>query len=143
MNKIRGFVFKYLYLIEGQPMYPCITTMASEGGICIFFPPITNSEETKISSSTKNVFLEITSSRSESSVKQTADTLLIESLNIFKPSSEDDIEIETEPMIIQQIKIVNPRGESRRGHQFVATSVDVKQFQKGKNSVMNKTRGWC
>lgn len=77
-------VHKYLYLIEGQALYPCITTMTSEGGICISFPPITNSDETKISTTTKNILLEITSGRSESSVRQIADSLLIESLNIFK-----------------------------------------------------------
>ncbi|XP_039655895.1 leucine-rich repeat-containing protein 47-like [Perca fluviatilis] len=49
---------KYLQLLQGKEMYPCLVD--AEGHV-ISFPPITNSEKTKIKKSTKELFLEVTS----------------------------------------------------------------------------------
>jgi hypothetical protein len=44
-NKII-FCYRYLYLLEGRPVYPCLMN----GGHAISLPPITNSDSTKVSS---------------------------------------------------------------------------------------------
>lgn len=51
-------IHKYLYLLEGKPLYPCLMDKSQR---VISFPPITNSEITKISLSTQEIFLEVTS----------------------------------------------------------------------------------
>jgi hypothetical protein len=39
------FRYRYLYLLEGKPVYPCLMN----GGHAISLPPITNSDSTKVS----------------------------------------------------------------------------------------------
>lgn len=39
-------IHKYLYLLEGRPKYPCLLNSAE----VISFPPITNSDTTKVNS---------------------------------------------------------------------------------------------
>jgi hypothetical protein len=45
-NQIKMFCYRYLYLLEGKPVYPCLMN----GGHAISLPPITNSDSTKVSS---------------------------------------------------------------------------------------------
>ena len=57
-SNVYSGIHKYLYLLEGKPLYPCL--MDSKGQI-ISFPPITNSDITKMSPDTKTMFVEVTS----------------------------------------------------------------------------------
>ncbi|RWS11240.1 leucine-rich repeat-containing protein 47-like protein, partial [Dinothrombium tinctorium] len=50
-------IHKYLYLLKGKQRYPCLV---DEQGTVISFPPLTNSNVTKISKETKDLFLEVT-----------------------------------------------------------------------------------
>lgn len=50
-------IYKYLYLIEGKPLFPCVIDSNNQ---VISFPPITNSDITKMSVNTKNMFIEVT-----------------------------------------------------------------------------------
>lgn len=54
-------VHKYLYLLEGKPVYPCLLDHSQQ---VISFPPITNSDVTKMSPSTTTMFVEVTSATS-------------------------------------------------------------------------------
>lgn len=51
-------IHKYLYLLEGKSVYPCLLDSTDQ---VISFPPITNSDITKMSVSTKTMFVEVTS----------------------------------------------------------------------------------
>ena len=51
-------IHKYLYLLEGKPLYPCLL---DNSGQVVSFPPITNSDITKMSPNTKTMFVEVTS----------------------------------------------------------------------------------
>lgn len=54
-------IHKYLYLLEGKPLYPCLVDHSQ---VVISFPPITNSDTTKISLSTQTMLIEVTSAAS-------------------------------------------------------------------------------
>ncbi|XP_044260423.1 leucine-rich repeat-containing protein 47-like [Tribolium madens] len=68
-------IHKYLYLIEGRSRFPCLV---NSQGTVISFPPITNSEVSKIEVGTKNLLIEVTSSLSLHLCKVAMETLLRE-----------------------------------------------------------------
>lgn len=51
-------IHKYLYLLEGKSMFPCLMDHSQQ---VISFPPITNSDITKMSLSTQTMLVEVTS----------------------------------------------------------------------------------
>ena len=55
-------VHKYLYLLEGKSHYPCLLDSSMQ---VISFPPITNSDITKMSVNTKTMLVEVTSASSQ------------------------------------------------------------------------------
>ncbi|XP_069550023.1 leucine-rich repeat-containing protein 47 [Brachyistius frenatus] len=69
---------KYLQLLQGKSLYPCLVD--AEGHV-ISFPPITNSEKTKIKKTTKELFLEVTSATSLQTCKDIMDALIVVSLS--------------------------------------------------------------
>lgn len=77
-NKLSG-IHKYLDLLHEKPEYPCLV---DKEGCVISFPPITNSDKTKISKDTTSLLIEVTSSRSLHICKEVMDTLLQEMLNM-------------------------------------------------------------
>ncbi|KAM6296354.1 leucine-rich repeat-containing protein 47 [Aegotheles albertisi] len=65
---------KYLQLLDGKDNYPCLVDAE---GVVISFPPITNSEKTKIRKDTRDLFLEVTSDTSLQICKNVMDTLIL------------------------------------------------------------------
>lgn len=59
-------IHKYLYLLEGKPLYPCLLDAEAK---VISFPPITNSDITKMSANTKTMFVEVTSALNHQTCK--------------------------------------------------------------------------
>ncbi|XP_068623611.1 leucine-rich repeat-containing protein 47-like [Battus philenor] len=99
-------IHKYLYLLEGKPKYPCLEDAS---GKVISFPPITNSEDTKMSSDTKTMFVEVTSHASLAACKTVMDKLLQECLLLGigdEPTGSNDFHTLT----VQQVKIVDTEG---------------------------------
>nr|XP_061803597.1 leucine-rich repeat-containing protein 47-like [Nerophis lumbriciformis] len=80
---------KYLQLLKGKALYPCLVD--AEGHV-ISFPPITNSEKTKIKKTTKELFLEVTSANSLQTCKDVMDTLIekMAELNKFTAAQGED-----------------------------------------------------
>ncbi|XP_034392911.1 leucine-rich repeat-containing protein 47 [Cyclopterus lumpus] len=115
---------KYLQLLQGKAMYPCIVD--AEGHV-ISFPPITNSEKTKIKKTTKELFLEVTSAASLQTCKDVMDALIVKMAELNKFTSEhreeagsdgegegpQDPAASSEPsseLIVQQIRTVDQDG---------------------------------
>ncbi|XP_019944604.2 leucine-rich repeat-containing protein 47 [Paralichthys olivaceus] len=116
---------KYLQLLQGKPFYPCLVD--AEGHV-ISFPPITNSENTKIKKTTKELFLEVTSSTSLQTCKDIMDALIVKMAELNKFTADhreeagSDVEGEgpTEPaeasdkasseLIVQQVRTVDQDG---------------------------------
>ncbi|XP_007236744.3 leucine-rich repeat-containing protein 47 [Astyanax mexicanus] len=72
---------KYLQLLDGKDRYPCLV---DADGHVISFPPITNSERTKIRKTTRELFLEVTSSTSLQTCKDVMDMLIIKMAELNK-----------------------------------------------------------
>lgn len=51
-------IHKYIYLLEGKPLFPCLLDASEQ---VISFPPITNSDITKMSVNTQAILIEVTS----------------------------------------------------------------------------------
>uniref|UniRef100_UPI003AABC4F4 leucine-rich repeat-containing protein 47 n=1 Tax=Centroberyx gerrardi TaxID=166262 RepID=UPI003AABC4F4 len=115
---------KYLQLLDGKALYPCL--LDADGHV-ISFPPITNSEKTKIRKTTKELFLEVTSSTSLQTCKDVMDALIAKmaELNKFtaehkeEAGSDGEGEAPPEPaadgntsseLIVQQIRTVDQDG---------------------------------
>ncbi|KAL3858083.1 hypothetical protein ACJMK2_012697 [Sinanodonta woodiana] len=72
-------VHKYLDLLADKVQYPCLI---NGNGQVISFPPITNSEKTKISKETTAILIEVTSSTNLDTCKKVMDELLYKMLEI-------------------------------------------------------------
>lgn len=68
---------QYLNLLKDQDLYACLQ---DSGGRVISFPPITNSECSKVSEATADVLVEVTSGSKLAHAKAAADALLREML---------------------------------------------------------------
>ncbi|XP_030210389.1 leucine-rich repeat-containing protein 47 [Gadus morhua] len=84
---------KYLQLLDGKELYPCLVD--AEGHV-ISFPPITNSDKTKISQTTKELFLEVTSSTSLQTCKDVMDALIVKMAELNKFTAERNEETDAE-----------------------------------------------
>lgn len=115
---------KYLQILQGKALYPCLVD--AEGHV-ISFPPITNSEKTKIKKTTKELFLEVTSATSLQTCKHVMDALIVKmaELNKFtaehqeEPGSDGEGDGPQEPatshetsseLIVQQVRTVDHDG---------------------------------
>uniref|UniRef100_A0A8D2AEJ1 Leucine-rich repeat-containing protein 47 n=1 Tax=Sciurus vulgaris TaxID=55149 RepID=A0A8D2AEJ1_SCIVU len=77
---------RYLHLLDGKENYPCL--MDADGDV-ISFPPITNSEKTKIKKTTSDLFLEVTSATSLQICKDVMDTLILKMAEMNKHTLEN------------------------------------------------------
>lgn len=75
-NQLSG-IYKYLSLLDGQTKFAYLSDQSSQ---VISLPPLTNSEITRMSSSTKNVLIEVTSTESSETCKKIMEQLLAEML---------------------------------------------------------------
>ncbi|KAM9687001.1 leucine-rich repeat-containing protein 47 isoform 3-T3 [Trichechus inunguis] len=72
---------RYLHLLDGKDNYPCLV---DADGDVISFPPITNSDKTKIKKTTTDLFLEVTSATSLQMCKDIMDALILKMAEINK-----------------------------------------------------------
>ncbi|KAM6219300.1 leucine-rich repeat-containing protein 47 [Rhynchocyon petersi] len=124
---------KYLHLLDGKDNYPCLV---DADGDVISFPPITNSEKTKIRKATSDLFLEVTSATSLQICKDIMDALILKMAELNRytlENKEDDSLSDTEadpmsgqfpnpktnqsadrdgtsPLIIEQVRVVDMEG---------------------------------
>ncbi|CAJ1055516.1 leucine-rich repeat-containing protein 47 [Xyrichtys novacula] len=115
---------KYLQILQGKSLYPCLVD--AEGHV-ISFPPITNSEKTKIKKTTEELFLEVTSATSLQTCKDVMDALIVKMAELNKFTAEhkeeagSDGEGDTPPepaascetsseLIVQQVRTVDQEG---------------------------------
>ncbi|XP_064423829.1 leucine-rich repeat-containing protein 47 [Latimeria chalumnae] len=77
---------KYLHLLDDKESYPCLVDTEDH---VISFPPITNSERTKIRKTTTDVFVEVTSSASLQVCKNVMDALILKMAELNKFTLEN------------------------------------------------------
>ncbi|KAI4883091.1 hypothetical protein NFI96_011967 [Prochilodus magdalenae] len=114
---------KYLQLLDGKDNYPCLV---DADGHVISFPPITNSEKTKIKKTTRELFIEVTSSTNLQICKDVMDTLIIKmaELNKFtfdhkeEAGSDGEMDSTSDPLdslalpelTVVQVKVLDAEG---------------------------------
>uniref|UniRef100_F6SC49 Leucine rich repeat containing 47 n=1 Tax=Ornithorhynchus anatinus TaxID=9258 RepID=F6SC49_ORNAN len=122
---------KYIHLLDGKENYPCLV---DADDVVISFPPITNSEKTKIKKTTSDLFLEVTSATSLQICKDIMDTLILKmaELNRVTLESEEESLSDSEldassgpispklalnsekegnsPLIVEQVRVVDSEG---------------------------------
>ncbi|KFQ25244.1 Leucine-rich repeat-containing protein 47, partial [Merops nubicus] len=121
---------RYLRLLGGKDNYPCLVDAE---GVVISFPPITNSEKTKIRKDTHDLFLEVTSNTSLQICKDVMDTLILKiaELNKFTLEDKEDSGSDNEsdalcgpvnlnpsqnvqpvnsPLVVEQVRVVDMDG---------------------------------
>ncbi|NWX12859.1 LRC47 protein, partial [Aegotheles bennettii] len=121
---------KYLQLLDGKDNYPCLVDAE---GVVISFPPITNSEKTKIRKDTRDLFLEVTSDTSLQICKNVMDTLILKiaELNRLTLENKEDSGSDHEsdalrgpvdlnpsqavqpgsiPLVVEQVRVVDTDG---------------------------------
>ncbi|XP_068096588.1 leucine-rich repeat-containing protein 47 [Hyperolius riggenbachi] len=87
---------KYLRLLDGKENYPCLVDAENE---VISFPPITNSDKTKITKTTQALLLEVTSATSLQVCKDVMDALIMKMAELNKftlENKEEDIGSDSE-----------------------------------------------
>uniref|UniRef100_UPI00398E668F leucine-rich repeat-containing protein 47 isoform X2 n=1 Tax=Pristiophorus japonicus TaxID=55135 RepID=UPI00398E668F len=77
---------KYLQLLNGKENFPCLVDAEDH---VISFPPITNSDKTKIRKATGQLFLEVTSSTSLQVCKDVMDSLIVRMAELNKFTFEN------------------------------------------------------
>ncbi|MFH4975952.1 hypothetical protein AB6A40_002661 [Gnathostoma spinigerum] len=88
---------KYLHLVEKMDLYPCTVDST---GLVISFAPVTNSELTKMTTETNDIFIEVSSGESQTLCREIMDEL-VRSLFVGGISS---------PLTVEQIKVVQHGG---------------------------------
>ncbi|XP_069136167.1 leucine-rich repeat-containing protein 47-like [Argopecten irradians] len=107
-NTLSG-IHQYLDLLKDKVQYPCL--LDGDGEV-ISFPPITNSEKTKISKETTELFIEVTSSTSLDVCKKAMDELLLKMLEMGCGSSKGD-EASAGPdsspqrLVVEQVRVLD------------------------------------
>lgn len=97
-------IHKYLYLLENKDTFPYLED--AEGNI-ISLPPLTNSEITKISTETKNIFIEVTGATAPACKKAIEGLVQEMLLNGIGTKEMEDGGVE---IIVQQVKITDLDG---------------------------------
>lgn len=126
-NQLSG-LYKYLNLLTNKSVFPVLKDGENN---FISMPPLTNSEKTRMSLKTKDIFVEITSNQNLDFCKKVMEELIIEMLNFNlcsknqnellndklknlklneEASNEDEISKVKQTMWIQQTKIVDSKG---------------------------------
>ncbi|KAK2513576.1 Lrrc47 [Columba guinea] len=122
---------RYLQLLDGKDNYPCLVD--AEGAV-ISFPPITNSEKTKVRKDTRDLFLEVTSDTSLQICKDVMDTLILKIAELNRSTLENKEESGSDnesdalcgpvnsdqntqprnvPLALEQVRVVDTDGNLR------------------------------
>ncbi|KAK2898497.1 hypothetical protein QQF64_032276 [Cirrhinus molitorella] len=114
---------KYLQLLDGKDLYPCLVDAEDH---VVSFPPITNSERTKIKKSTQELFLEVTSSTSLQICKDVMDTLIIKmaELNKLTFDAKEDVGSDEETDVISNRPTEDPASPELTVVQVKVVDVD-------------------
>ncbi|CAL4142353.1 unnamed protein product, partial [Meganyctiphanes norvegica] len=91
-------IHRFLHLLQNWSMWPCFV---DADGVVISLPPITNSDTTKISPETENVFVEVTSSTSLAKAKEAMDALVMVALPLSAHTNENGHAV----LSVQQVRV--------------------------------------
>ncbi|XP_011867263.1 PREDICTED: leucine-rich repeat-containing protein 47-like [Vollenhovia emeryi] len=102
-------IHKYVYLLEGKSSFPCLLDQSEQ---VISFPPITNSDVTKMSASTQVMLVEVTSAISYTVCRNVLDQFLKELIvaGLAESAESKNTDNRCNSLTVQQIKVVDTQG---------------------------------
>ncbi|KAL5017258.1 hypothetical protein ScPMuIL_006847 [Solemya velum] len=120
-SNMYNFDIRYLDLLKDKVQYPCL--LDADGHV-ISFPPITNSDKTKITKDTADIFVEVTSSSGLDVCKTVMEELLVRMLEMGIGDFEEEEQNEAgdaatcdvsspHKLLVEQVKIVDHQGSMR------------------------------
>ncbi|XP_076643623.1 leucine-rich repeat-containing protein 47 [Halictus rubicundus] len=110
-RNVYSSIHKYLYLLEGKALFPCLLDATEQ---VISFPPITNSDITKMSVNTETVLVEVTSATSYFICRTVLDQFLKEIVTLgFGCISEEEDNTNFHNLVVEQIKVVDMDGNMK------------------------------
>lgn len=109
-NPFKSGLYKYLSLVEGATLYTVVRD-ATKG--VISFPPVTNSERSKIRAEKLDVMLEVTSPTDLATCKSVMENLISKLLEAGLRSipTEDCAAEGKQVLLIEQVRVVNGDGQ--------------------------------
>lgn len=104
-------IHKYLYLLEGKPLFPCLLDATER---VISFPPITNSDNTKMSADTEAMLIEVTSATSYQICRNVLDQFLKELVTLgFGCLPQEENASSYHQLLVEQVKVVDIEGNMK------------------------------
>lgn len=98
-------IHQYLSLLDDLDVFP---SLRDSSGRVISLPPITNSNLTKISQETRDIFVEVTSGKKLQVAKTVADQIIQDSLLLL--GRDEDTTPDLSTLAIEQVKVVDRQG---------------------------------
>ncbi|XP_057304721.1 leucine-rich repeat-containing protein 47-like [Hydractinia symbiolongicarpus] len=105
-RQVKTGLYKFIDLVDGKELLACIKN--SDGDV-ISFPPITNSEMTKIHSSVADVFIEVTSPTSLPQCKFVMEEIIRQMYHLGFSSVVDEME----GIVLEQMRVCDEKGDLR------------------------------
>ena len=96
--------------MKDKSEYACLQDAS---GRIISFPPITNSEGSKIQPETTDIFVEVTSSSKLAVAKSVADALVQEMLKAELGKKGEEVSPDAKVLVVEQVKIVDSDGHHK------------------------------
>ena len=100
---------QYLHLLDSWTVYPCLT----DSDTVISFPPVTNSDNSRISETTTTVMIEVTASSKLDEAKMVMDQLLVDMTDIWPSLS------------VIQARVLSQAGELKVGRMIVRSRLTL------------------
>lgn len=119
-------IYKYLHLLDNQENFAFFET---DTGTTLSLPPLTNSDVTKLSTNTKRILIEVTSSIGAGVTTQVMSQLLAKALEMnLSPSNNDDHVLE-----VEQVRFDNIDGNFRS---VFPSKVDLEELENDTTQVI-------
>lgn len=122
-------VYKYLHLLDDQENFAFFET---DTGITLSLPPMTNSDVTKLSTNTKKILVEVTSSVSASICQQVMSQLLSKALELNLTASSSDAD-EKLTLELEQVRFVGLDGNLKSVY---PSKVDLEELENDTTQVI-------
>ena len=121
-------VYKYLHLLDDQENFAFFET---DTGITLSLPPLTNSDITKLSTNTKKILVEVTSSAGASICNQVMSQLLSKALELnLSPSGDDAQSLE-----LEQVRFISADGNLKSVY---PSKVDLEELENDTTQVVRQ-----
>ncbi|XP_078413811.1 leucine-rich repeat-containing protein 47 [Cetorhinus maximus] len=119
---------KYLQLLNGKENFPCLVDAEDH---VISFPPITNSDKTKIRKTTCQLFLEVTSSSTLQTCKNVMDCLIVRmaELNKFTFENQEQESVSDDETEVSNEKMEEPGSVNLTSIKMASPELIVKQVR--------------